>query len=616
LKNGGKNGPQAFAEEVARWLEGLKRADETSVVPRLFIPGLLTRLGYDEERVIQDQSGWRAYLEPGGTPCFLVEERTTGEELTRRMRRLGVPRGMLIDGQELRVYEVDGGPPSAVLHISFRELLEGRRESLGGLRALHGRLARARIQAVRRWVEDLTRTKEGKPHAPDGKTWPEEARVPVVPARGEGFLQRFTEDVKKVLGALKEDALVQLWTRLEELKTAEKRQKSVREEFTGVRDRLLKELEPHLFEASMAELKRALQAPWEEGATAWRGRADRLRGHLPREITASGRVEVALERLEGLALLYEEGRHRLEEDHGEAVRTKEAFTRWKARHGFLLVEQQAPEEFAAQTAYVLFVRLLLVRIAEDKGLLPRMLTGGGAARWFLEVEPYYLGGARAFLSLVFGRAEREVYAHFFAEGTFDWYRSSRPLALELLWKLAHYDFRDVDQDIIGHLYAHYATEEHRHHTGMYYTPPEVVDHILDRVGFHGKEVATATLLDPACGSGTFLVRAARRVLEAFREQDERTALKALTTNLVGLDVDPFACYLAEINLLIQVMDLLGKEAGLVRFRVYNTDTLVARFPSAAFLDGDLWPEEKVKLTPEAFDFVVGNPPTCGRTLRG
>jgi len=611
LKNGGKNGPQAFAEEVARWLEGLKRADETSVVPRLFIPGLLTRLGYDEERVIQDQSGWRAYLEPGGTPCFLVEERTTGEELTRRMRRLGVPRGMLIDGQELRVYEVDGGPPSAVLHISFRELLEGRRESLGGLRALHGRLARARIQAVRRWVEDLTRTKEGKPHAPDGKTWPEEARVPVVPARGEGFLQRFTEDVKKVLGALKEDALVQLWTRLEELKTAEKRQKSVREEFTGVRDRLLKELEPHLFEASMAELKRALQAPWEEGATAWRGRADRLRGHLPREITASGRVEVALERLEGLALLYEEGRHRLEEDQ-----TKEAFTRWKARHGFLLVEQQAPEEFAAQTAYVLFVRLLLVRIAEDKGLLPRMLTGGGAARWFLEVEPYYLGGARAFLSLVFGRAEREVYAHFFAEGTFDWYRSSRPLALELLWKLAHYDFRDVDQDIIGHLYAHYATEEHRHHTGMYYTPPEVVDHILDRVGFHGKEVATATLLDPACGSGTFLVRAARRVLEAFREQDERTALKALTTNLVGLDVDPFACYLAEINLLIQVMDLLGKEAGLVRFRVYNTDTLVARFPSAAFLDGDLWPEEKVKLTPEAFDFVVGNPPTCGRTLRG
>ena len=427
--------------------------------------------------------------------------------------------------------------------------------------------------------------------------------------------------------------MAQLRTRLEELKAAEKRlwgpngqrQKSIREEFTEVRDRLLKELEGHLSEAPMAELKRELQAPWEEGATAWRGKADRLRGYLPRDKTSSGRVEVVLKRLEELALLYEEGRHRLEEDQ-----TKEAFTRWKARHGFLLgieakgdLERRALEEFATQTAYIFFVRLLLVRIAEDKGLLTRMFTNGGVARWFLEVEPYYLGegkeapeGLKAFFSLVFGRAEREVYAHFFAEGTFDWYRPSRPLALELLWKLAHYDFRDVDQDIIGHLYAHYATEEHRHHTGMYYTPPEVVDHILDRVGFHGKEVATATLLDPACGSGTFLVRAARRVLEAFREQDERTALKALTTNLVGLDVDPFACYLAEINLLIQVMDLLGKEAGLVRFRVYNTDTLVARFPSAAFLDGDLWPEEKVKLTPEAFDFVVGNPPTCGRTLRG
>lgn len=673
MKNGGKSDSQAFAEEVVRWLEGLtvegkpyreyiaqgRTGDEANVVDRLFTQGLLARLGYDEDRVIYNQQkgsekpDWLVYLEPGGTPYFLVEDKATGEDMAahqeqlfRYMRRLGVPRGVLTNGRELLVYEAGDGPPNAVLYISFRELLEGglfKEDSLSALRALYGRLARERVQAKERWIEDLTMTKEGKPHAPNGETWPGEARIPVVPAKGEGFLQRFTEEVKGVLGELKEDALAQLRTRLEELKAAEKRlwgpnsqrQKSIREEFTEVRDRLLKELEGHLSEAPMAELKRELQAPWEEGATAWRGKADRLRGYLPRDKTSWGRVDVVLKRLEELALLYEEGRHRLEEDHGEAVQTKEAFTRWKARHGFLLrieakgdLERRALEEFATQTAYIFFVRLLLVRIAEDKGLLTRMFTNGGVAKWFLEVEPYYLGGGgeapeglKAFFSLVFGRAEREVYAHFFAEGTFDWYHPSRPLALELLWKLAHYDFRDVDQDIIGHLYAHYATEEHRHHTGMYYTPPEVVDYILDRVGFRGKEVATATLLDPACGSGTFLVRAVRRVLEAFRdkggkipEENLAFALKAVAENLVGLDVNPFACYLAEINLLIQVMDLLegikhlGQDVGLDRFRVYNTDTLVARFPSAAFLDGDLWPEEKVKLTPEAFDFVVGNPP--------
>ncbi|ETN89738.1 N-6 DNA methylase [Thermus sp. NMX2.A1] len=673
MKNGGKSDSQAFAEEVVRWLEGLtvegkpyreyiaqgRTGDEANVVGRLFTQGLLARLGYDEDRVIYNQQkgsekpDWLVYLEPGGTPYFLVEDKATGEDMAahqeqlfRYMRRLGVPRGVLTNGRELLVYEAGDGPPNAVLYISFRELLEGglfKEDSLSALRALYGRLARERVQAKERWIEDLTMTKEGKPHAPNGETWPGEARIPVVPAKGEGFLQRFTEEVKEVLGELKEDALAQLRTRLEELKAAEKRlwgpnsqrQKSIREEFTEVRDRLLKELEGHLSEAPMAELKRELQAPWEEGATAWRGKADRLRGYLPRDKTSWGRVDVVLKRLEELALLYEEGRHRLEEDHGEAVQTKEAFTRWKARHGFLLrieakgdLERRALEEFATQTAYIFFVRLLLVRIAEDKGLLTRMFTNGGVAKWFLEVEPYYLGGGgeapeglKAFFSLVFGRAEREVYAHFFAEGTFDWYHPSRPLALELLWKLAHYDFRDVDQDIIGHLYAHYATEEHRHHTGMYYTPPEVVDYILDRVGFRGKEVATATLLDPACGSGTFLVRAVRRVLEAFRdkggkipEENLAFALKAVAENLVGLDVNPFACYLAEINLLIQVMDLLegikhlGQDVGLDRFRVYNTDTLVARFPSAAFLDGDLWPEEKVKLTPEAFDFVVGNPP--------
>lgn len=673
MKNGGKSDSQAFAEEVVRWLEGLtvegkpyreyiaqgRTGDEANVVDRLFTPGLLARLGYAGDRVIYNQQkgsekpDWLVRLEPGGAPYFLVEDKATGEDLAahqeqlfRYMRRLGVPRGVLTNGRELLVYEAGDGPPTAVLYISFRELLEGglfKEESLSALRALYGRLARERVQAKERWIEDLTMTKGGKPHDPNGETWPEEARIPVIPAKGEGFLQRFTEEVKGVLGELKEDALAQLRTRLEELEAAEKRlwgpnsrrERPIWEEFTEIRDRLLKNLEGHLSEAPMAELKRELQAPWEGGATAWRGKADRLRGYLPRDKTSSGLVEVVLKRLEELALLYEEGRHRLEEDHGEAVQTKEAFTRWKARHGFLLrieakgdLERRALEEFATQTAYIFFVRLLLVRIAEDKGLLTRMFTNGGVAKWFREVEPYYLGegkeapeGLKAFFSLVFGRAEREVYAHFFAEGTFDWYRPSRPLALELLWKLAHYDFRDVDQDIIGHLYAHYATEEHRHHTGMYYTPPEVVDYILDRVGFRGKEVATATLLDPACGSGTFLVRAARRVLEAFRDKGGKIpeknlpfALKTVAESLVGLDVNPFACYLAEINLLIQVMDLLegikrlGQDVGLDRFRVYNTDTLVARFPSAAFLDGDLWPEEKVKLTPEAFDFVVGNPP--------
>ena len=207
MKNGGKSDSQAFAEEVVRWLEGLtvegkpyrayiaqgRTGDEANVVDRLFTQGLLARLGYDEDRVIYNQQkgsekpDWLVYLEPGGTPYFLVEDKATGEELAahqeqlfRYMRRLGVPRGVLTNGRELRVYEAGDGPPTAVLYISFRELLEGglfKEESLSALRALYGRLARARVQAEERWIEDLTMTKEGKPHAPNGETWPGEARL-------------------------------------------------------------------------------------------------------------------------------------------------------------------------------------------------------------------------------------------------------------------------------------------------------------------------------------------------------------------------------------------------------------------------------------------------------
>ncbi len=674
MAKGISDAAQAFVDNLVRELRKLRvrdrpyeayirgegtSGDEADVVDRLFVGGvLLPALGYSPElQVYNRQKGserpdWQVHLEVGAPPYFLVESKSSGEslrdheeQLFRYLRRLGVPRGILTNGREVLAYELRGDTPLPLLAFSVLGLLEPGLfpESIqSALRTLYYRFHRDHLLSLKTVIQDLTLTKGGGLHAQDGSTWPEEARIQVVEAKGEGFAERFTQDLRDLLKAVQEDARSQLTAWLREVEDLEailwassSGEKDLREEFDGLRERFRNDLARSFPQQDFSWLDEELRAPWEGRATSWRGAAERILGRLRNQV-GSRRGERGwdtrrshLDELEKLAITYEERWLLLQERHRNALAVKEAFGAWRARYGFLLEaigdKADLEGEYALQTAYVFLVRLLLVRIAEDKGLLERrMFTNGGVAEWLAHVEPYYLGresaeGMAAFLGMVFGRAQRDVYAHFFSEGTFDWYRPNRDLALRLLWRLAHYDFGDVDQDIIGHLYAHYAKREHRHDTGMYYTPPEVVDYILDRVGFTGGGVAVKTLLDPACGSGTFLVRAARRVLEAFKapsgtipEEKQEDALKAVLENLVGLDLNPFACYLAEINILIQVVDLVkalkgrGVEVHLDRFRVYNTDTLIARFPGKEWAQG--FPEEEVKLTPEAFDFVVGNPP--------
>lgn len=219
--------------------------------------------------------------------------------------------------------------------------------------------------------------------------------------------------------------------------------------------------------------------------------------------------------------------------------------------------------------------------------------------------------------------------------------------IRVLHRLAGYDLSTIDNDVIGHVYGGYVEDEHKHESGMYYTPPEVVEYILDGLGYSGPEIVGTKILDPASGSGTFLVSAARRLVQAHRQYHRsaghvdipigeiQTVLDGIKNSLYGLDLNPFACYLAETNLLIQVLDLIkrafdgGESVTLDRFHVYNADTLSYEPELAAIARGtidfsadelELVDQLKIKRgkTTDAggneldfgpgFDFVVANPP--------
>ena len=161
----------------------------------------------------------------------------------------------------------------------------------------------------------------------------------------------------------------------------------------------------------------------------------------------------------------------------------------------------------------------------------------------------------------------------FLEGDlFSWYSSTLDNSIEdglrdLVRKLDGYNPGTLSeepaesQDLLKDLYLQIIPQTVRHDLGEYYTPDWVADLLFEAVSFPAD--ATQRVLDPACGSGTFLVMAInkiRRRYVAHREEmpfDEGELLQKILANVVGFDLNPLAVLAARTNYLIAVRDLLS-----------------------------------------------------------
>lgn len=285
----------------------------------------------------------------------------------------------------------------------------------------------------------------------------------------------------------------------------------------------------------------------------------------------------------------------LHKEYALSTKAMQAYSAWKA--GVRGIFRAPEDEFCLQTAYIHFVRLFFVRVCEDHALIARRISDGP----FSVYEEYrykLLSGIKdayqRLLAEAYQRAS-SVYHNFFGHHEFyDWFVLDEYNILALFDLLNHYDFHGLSADVLGRVYNEgYIEAKERSERGQFYTPPQVVDYMLDAVGIptthETNERKTRAFLekkvgDLACGSGTFLVAAAARksaLLQQLVATDEITAdyaLSLLTETFLGFDLNPFACYLAEINLLIQCLPfLLNKEGKLcrsvTRFHIYSTDTL-------------------------------------------
>jgi len=156
------------------------------------------------------------------------------------------------------------------------------------------------------------------------------------------------------------------------------------------------------------------------------------------------------------------------------------------------------------------------------------------------------------------------------------------------------DFHEVSSDVVGRIFQKLIGPEERHRFGQHFTGDDVVD----LINCFCVRKADANILDPACGSGSFLVRAYYRK----RHMNPRRSHLALLGELFGCDIALYPAHLATLNLAARE---INEEANYPRITRNNFFDLDPKKPFCAVPNpaGGL-----VKISLPALDAVVGNPP--------
>lgn len=180
-----------------------------------------------------------------------------------------------------------------------------------------------------------------------------------------------------------------------------------------------------------------------------------------------------------------------------------------------------------------------------------------------------------------------------------------------------YDFSIIPVEFISNVYELFIGQREQEDQGAYYTPLFLVDYILaetiERKFQTNKKIFECKVLDPACGSGIFLVETLRKIIERYQQNNPskstrskpyKEVLKRLATdNIFGIDKDKSAVNVAIFSIYLTLLDYQNP-SDIETFKfppLLNKNFFIADFFdkqaefNRLFVDVD-------------FDFILGNPP--------
>ena len=233
--------------------------------------------------------------------------------------------------------------------------------------------------------------------------------------------------------------------------------------------------------------------------------------------------------------------------------------------------------------------------------------------------------------------------------------------LDIFVFIKKYCFANIQNDIFGYIYENYLKDLFEDtNKGQYFTDPAVVRFMLDEMGYTGDiikkkhqkdEINTLSIIDPSCGSGTFLYSVVDRLILSLYDKStlEKSKLIEETINneIFGLDIAEFPLYLAEMNILMRMLPLIINEKYNnpidKKIKLFKTNDSIAEFKDTIFRSQEKKTAQAMLFSPETlktsfvtskdsflrdekdlkemktslipprrrFDYVIGNPPYIG-----
>jgi len=320
--------------------------------------------------------------------------------------------------------------------------------------------------------------------------------------------------------------------------------------------------------------------------------------------------------------------------------------RWLLLKSFHNWNREIPNDLLEEGVQKLLDRLIFIRVAEDRGLeqptlIPMLRATGGSS------------SAEFFKQLVdkFRELDDIYNSNLFAKHTFEnWqeYDGATEKVIEILHGKTgfyEYDFQAIPADILGSVYENYLgyklsqsdkgmevskDSRKRKEQGIYYTPTYIVDYIvqnalkpvLDKCE-SAQDLKAIKVLDPACGSGSFLIQAMEMIYQKYLEfganPGEMTKITILLDNIFGVDLDEQAVEIARLNLLINALDSRMKLPSLDKnikngnSLISGTDAELEKAFGKNFRDKKPfnWQEQFPQVFDRenpGFDVIIGNPP--------
>lgn len=177
-----------------------------------------------------------------------------------------------------------------------------------------------------------------------------------------------------------------------------------------------------------------------------------------------------------------------------------------------------------------------------------------------------------------------------------------------LWP--QYSFDVIPLEFISSIYETFVTERAARN-GIFYTPPHLVDFILDRVLPWAGTDWDLKVLDPACGSGIFLVKAFQRLVHRWKQANPGQPIRSeilrrlLERNVFGVDKDVHAVRVACFSLYLAMCDEIEP-------RHYWTQVTFPPMRDRRLICSDFFAEDKTGFSTgedsNSYDLVIGNAP--------